>query len=72
MPMRESLSAHQIPPYMDSPMIYIYIYLLDGIAISVVLACVERSSMALQFRVSPTVDGSWYMDVGRTPSIEFA
>ena len=28
--------------------------------------------MALQLRVSPTVDGSWYMDVGRTPSIEFA
>ena len=48
------------------------VFLLDGIAISVVLAWVERSSMILQLRVSPTVDGCWYMDVGRTPSIEFA
>ena len=47
------------------------VFLLDCIAISVVRPCIERSSLALQLRVSQTVDGSWYMDVGRTPSIEF-
>ena len=45
------------------------VLLLDGIAISVVLAWVERSSMALQLRVSPTVDGSWYIDVRRARAL---
>ena len=48
------------------------VFLLDGIALSVVRAWVERSSVNLQLRVSPTVDGCWYMDAERTPSIEFA